>query len=168
MQHIPPEIGDRLVIERGQLDTLFDALQEQGYTVVGPAVRDGAIVYDELRSTADLPEGWTDLQDGGTYRLERRADDALFGYAVGPQSWKKYLFPPELRLWRARRGADGFEPIAEEPEARKLAFLGVRSCELHAIAIQDRVFTGGPFVDPMYALQRANAFIIAVSCGHAG
>ena len=31
--------------------------------------RDGAIVYDELRSAADLPVGWTDEQDGGHYRL---------------------------------------------------------------------------------------------------
>jgi hypothetical protein len=27
---------------------------------------------------------WTDEQDAGAYRLRRRADDALFGYNVGP------------------------------------------------------------------------------------
>ena len=44
--------------------------------------------------------GWTDEQDGGHYRLVRRDDDALFGYAVGPHSWKKFQLPPEVRLWR--------------------------------------------------------------------
>jgi sulfhydrogenase subunit beta (sulfur reductase) len=40
----------------------------------------------------------------------------------------------------------------------------VRACELAAIAIQDRVFTGGPYVDPVYKARRSNAFIIAVNC----
>ena len=43
------------------------------YGVLGPTVRDGAIVYDELISTDDLPVGWTDEQNGGTYRLKKRA-----------------------------------------------------------------------------------------------
>jgi sulfhydrogenase subunit beta (sulfur reductase) len=162
------QVGDQVVIQRDQLDGLIEALRTDGYTVVGPTERDRAIVYGEVESIADLPAGWTDVQDGGTYRLERRGDDALFGYAVGPQSWKKYLFPPELRLWKARRTAEGFEPVAEDAPTPRLAFLGVRSCELHAIFIQDRVFTGGPYVDPAYNLQRANTFIIAVNCGQAG
>ncbi len=168
MQDVSAQIGDQIVIERDQLDTLFSGLQSRGYTIVGPTRRDGAIIYDELSSTADLPAGWTDIQDGGTYRLEERSDAALFGYAVGPQSWKKYLFPPELRILRARRTDDGFETTADEPAAPKLAFLGVRSCELHAIFIQDRVFTGGPYVDPTYSLRRENTFIIAVNCSDAG
>jgi len=56
---------------------------------------------DDLESADELPIGWTDRQDGGTYRLERRADEARFGYAVGPHSWKRFLFPPRVRLWRA-------------------------------------------------------------------
>jgi len=44
----------------------------------------------------------------------------------------------------------------------------VRSCELHAIAIQDRVFLHGAYVDPHYRARREGAFIIAVSCGQAG
>jgi sulfhydrogenase subunit beta (sulfur reductase) len=44
------------------------------------------IVYDEIRSSDELPIGWTDEQEAGRYRLKRRDDQALFGYAVGPQS----------------------------------------------------------------------------------
>jgi len=156
------------VIELQDLDSLLEVLRDLGYEVVGPTLRDGAIVYDRLRSVADLPAGWTDEQDGGTYRLKRRDDDALFGYAVGPQSWKKCLFPPTLRLWKAKREDGTFQIVQEETDPPPMAFLGVRSCELHAIQIQDRVFMGGHYVDPAYAARRENAFLIAVNCGHPG
>ena len=103
------------VIERDAFDALFDALARRGYTIVGPTVRDQAIVYDELRSSADLPIGWTDEQDGGHYRLRRRDDAALFGYAVGPHSWKRYQLPPDRRLWSARRDEQGGLTDFEEP-----------------------------------------------------
>ena len=60
-------------------------------------------VYNALSSVDDLPMGWTEGQDGGTYRLTRRADKALFGYAVGPRSWKKFLHPPQLRWGSVRK-----------------------------------------------------------------
>ncbi|MEP5506230.1 MAG: 4Fe-4S dicluster domain-containing protein [Luteolibacter sp.] len=154
-------------LERADFSRLFEVLRGRGYQVVGPTVRDGAIVYDSLNGPEQLPVGWGDEQESGTYRLKKRDDDALFGYVVGPHSWKKYLFPPEQRIFKARRTADGFEVQPEEIAAPKLAFLGVRSCELHAIAVQDRVFLGGQFVDAAYQIRRANAFIIAVNCGQA-
>ncbi|MBO0725375.1 MAG: 4Fe-4S dicluster domain-containing protein, partial [Blastocatellia bacterium] len=40
-----------------------------------------------------------------------------------------------------------------------------RSCDLHAIAVQDLVFLDGPYVDPIYQARREQAFIIAVNCG---
>src|SRR5690554_1105407 len=91
------------VLERRDFDALLEALSRRGYTLIGPRVRDGAIVYDRIHWSEDLPVGWTDAQRGGTYRLRRRDDAALFGYVVGPQSWKQWLFPPTLRLWRASR-----------------------------------------------------------------
>ena len=44
----------------------------------------------------------------------------------------------------------------------------MRSCELHAIAIQDKVFLEGDYVDPAYKARRENLLIIAVNCGQAG
>jgi sulfhydrogenase subunit beta (sulfur reductase) len=155
-------------LERADLPRLFQVLQARGYQIVGPTVRDGAIIYDTLANPDQLPAGWTDEQDGGTYRLKKRGDAALFGYVVGPHSWKKFLFPPEQRLFRARRTTDGFEVLPENVAVPKFAFLGVRSCELHAIAVQDKVFLGGQFVDPVYQARRQNVFIIAVNCGQAG
>jgi ferredoxin len=156
------------IIVRNSVDILFEVLKRRGFGLVGPTVREGAIVYGELTSTADLPIGWTDEQEGGTYRLKKRADEALFGYAVGPHSWKKFLLPSKLRLWQARREGDRFQIIEENQEAPKLAFIGIRSCELHAVAIQDKVLVDGPSVDPYYKSQREKIFIIAVQCGQAG
>jgi ferredoxin len=156
------------VIERDSLDALFVALRRRDFRLLGPTLRDGVIVYDELTSSAELPAGWSDTQEGGAYRLTRRNDAALFGYAVGPHSWKQFLHPPTMRLWQARRDDRGFHIVAEQEETPRFAFLGVRSCELHAIAIQDTVFLHGSHVDPVYQARRDNVFIVAVNCGQAG
>ncbi len=158
----------RSVIERGDLDRLLLALRERGHEVVGPVRRGDAIVLDTIASAADLPAGWTDEQEAGHYRLKRRDDDALFGYNVGPSSWKRFLFPPELRLWQARRTANGFELLESAAPAPRYAFVGVRACELAALAVHDRVLTGGPYADPEYRARRAQAFIVAVPCARAG
>jgi ferredoxin len=133
-------------------------------------VRDGAIVYDEIHRTADLPIGWTDEQDGGHYRLRRRDDEAVFGYAVGPHSWKQYQLPSQVKLWEAEvdeRGAlsDVREPA---PSTAPYAFFGARSCELHAMGILDRVLLGGSHPDPADRARTDGAFVVAVQCGQAG
>lgn len=156
---------DQFVLESEHFGHLLEALHSRGYQVVGPTVRDGAIVYDQLRSVSDLPVGWTDEQDAGRYRLSKRQDGAYFGYAVGPHSWKKFLHPPLLRLWTAVRTDDGFSVATDPQEPPQLALLGVRACELHAIAIQDRVFLEGPAVDVTYKARRERVFVIAVHCG---
>jgi formate hydrogenlyase subunit 6/NADH:ubiquinone oxidoreductase subunit I len=161
-------IGEKVVVERQDLQKLFDALRQRGYQTIGPTVREGAIVYEHIASVEDLPVGWTDEQDGGTYRLKKRNDKALFGYVVGPHSWKKFLHPPVLSLWKAKKNGKGFEIVSNNGDPPQYAFIGVRSCELHAIALQDRVFTNGKYVDPIYKARRERAFIVAVNCVQAG
>ena len=161
--------GHQLMLARADFDLLLAAIARRGFRLIGPALCDGAIVYDEISAAADLPAGWTDEQDAGTYRLRRRDDDALFGYNVGPQSWKKYLFPASSTLWRAGRDEHGMtEAAAAAAPGPPMAFIGVRSCELRAIAVQDRVFLGGQHTDPVYAGNRDDAFLVAVTCGQAG
>jgi ferredoxin len=161
-------------LQRDGLDELFGALRRRGYTILGPTVREQAIVYDEIEGCRDLPIGWTDEQEGGHYRLRRRDDEALFGYNVGPHSWKRYRLPAEVRLWRARRGENGaMEQLVEEPPAGpRYAFLGVRSCELHAMGILDRVLLGstgsGQTSGGAGEVMREQAFIVAVQCSQAG
>lgn len=148
-----------------QFGALLQAIANQGYTLIGPTVRDGAIVYDEISSPEDLPIGWTDEQEAGHYRLKRRDDLAYFGYVVGPQSWKKFLLPPRRRLWSSTRREDGGFTIEPEPlPDRSYAFIGVRACELAAIDVQDRVLLGERFIDSHYQALRERVFIVAVSC----
>ena len=166
---VPPhQTHDRVRIQGQQLQTLIEALRLHGYQVMGPKVAEGAIIYDELTSAAELPVGWTDEQKGGSYRLVKRNDGAAFGYALGPHSWKKFLHPAVLRMWKANREGNGFEIPPETQEVPKLAFLGVRACELQAIAIQDKVLTQGAFRDPTYSSRRENVFIVAVNCTQPG
>lgn len=157
-------------IEREALPHLFDALKKRGYRLVGPRVRDGAIVYEELGSPDEMPIGRTDEQNNGTYRLRGRDDKAVFGYVVGPHSWKKFLLPSVTRLVKAVRtgGDQGFECLRRPNEDVRFAFIGVRSCDLNAIAIQDRVLLAGSYVDPLYKARRERAFILAINCTEAG
>ncbi|MGE3804969.1 MAG: 4Fe-4S dicluster domain-containing protein [Gemmataceae bacterium] len=158
--------GPTYLLPTGELDRLIALLAGDGYQVIGPRIDQAAIVYAPIESSRDLPRGWTDRQEPGSYRLEQRDDDAYFGYAVGPHSWKKFLFPPVTRLWHGQRTASGFDVRAEEHDPPRRALLGLRSCELHALAIQDRVFIGreGRFTDPHYALARERLFLVAVEC----
>jgi sulfhydrogenase subunit beta (sulfur reductase) len=148
------------------LDRLVEALRGRGYRVIGPSAREGAVVYEEIASAAELPVGFGDEQEAGRYRLVPRDGRARFGYAAGPHSWKQFLQPPRVCLWGARSDGEEIE-LAEAPEPPRdqpLAFLGVRGCDREAIAIQDRVLTGGRYPDADYARRRESAFVVAVDC----
>ena len=154
-------------IATAELQRLIEALRERGYQVIGPTIDQEAIVYHEISSLDDLPRGWTDQQEPGRYRLAKRDDEALFGYVVGPHSWKQFLFPPRATVATADRTADGWQlSVPDEPPPR-YAFLGVRACELAAIAVQDRVFLTGGYVDPIYHARREACCLIAVNCTQA-
>ncbi len=159
--------SEAVVTEPAALDALIRLLRARGYLTIGPTLQDGAIVYDEIDSAADLPIGLTDRQEAGEYAVAPRDDQALFGYNLGPRSWKHYLFPPRLRLFAARRAGPGFEVEPQESEPAPLAFIGIRPCEIAAIAVQDRVLRDGPHVDAWYAQVRENAFLVALQCGQA-
>ncbi len=150
-----------LVIDREGVDALISALIERGYEVVGPTVRGQTILYDTITSTGDLPVGLRDRQEAGTYRLEERDDEALFGYVVGPQSWKRFLTPPGTVFWKGLRTEDGFETIEHE-EAPRYAFFGARPCEVAAMKIQDDVYL--PVEDGIYTERRRRSFTVAVNC----
>ena len=72
-------VGAKFAIERDGLQQIIAALASRGYRVIGPTVRDGAVIYDSVFALDDLPAGWTDQQEAGQYRLERRADAAHSG-----------------------------------------------------------------------------------------
>jgi sulfhydrogenase subunit beta (sulfur reductase) len=150
------------------LQRLIDLLRKRGWVVMGPTVRDGVVVHGEIESVDQLPRGMGDLQDAGSYRLRQRGDDALFGYAVGPQAWKALLFPARELLWSGRRSGDEVEVDAAVINPPRLALFGVRSCDLHAIAIHDRVLAQRAVTDAAYVARRKANFVVAVTCSAPG
>lgn len=154
-------------IEKHELQSIIDALVSRGYRTIGPRVADAAVVYDDLTSIDQLPRGVVDRQDGGNYRLETSADGAWFDYVVGPHSLKNFVFSPREVLLELRRDEGGWQSSAPRRDGRPLAAIGLRSCDLHALAVQDRVFLGGPYVDAAYQSRREGLFVVAVNCRRA-
>ncbi|HUZ20907.1 MAG TPA: 4Fe-4S dicluster domain-containing protein [Acidimicrobiales bacterium] len=156
--------GDTAVIDVAGLDRLIAVLDERGYRTLGPVAKDGAIVRGTVSAAADLPAGWHDEHAPGSYRLRHDGCDELFGWAVGPQSWKPELYPPAETLWRARPEDRGVVEEAADPTP-PLAIVGARPCELAGITVLDRVLADGPYTDPRYAARRAGAFVLVAECG---
>ena len=152
------------ILSRAGLDELIDALIADGYRVIGPVAGDSAIELAEISSGAQLPAGWGAESGPGRYKLRRRGDQAVFGHSAGSQSWKQFLHPPKQRLWSA--DASGFTLAQEEPV--RLAFLGVRACDLAAIATLGRVLGGGAYHDTGFTRRRAGLFVIAAGCTEPG
>jgi ferredoxin len=154
----------RVLLNLAQLDRLFAVLRSRGYTLIGPRVVGAAITYRPIDSVEDLPRGWDAVQGPGSYKIRRRSDAALFGFGPGFDSLKRYLLPPSEVLFEARREKGGIKFLPTEAPAPRLAFIGVRPCELEAIARLDKVFLEGPYVDPRYQARRAAMFLVAANC----
>ncbi|MGY2012097.1 4Fe-4S dicluster domain-containing protein [Nocardia gipuzkoensis] len=156
---------DTVVIDRAGLDRLVDVLRERGYRVIGPQVRDGAIVLDELDGGRRLPAGWGVETAPGRYRLHRRDDEAVFAHSAGPGSWKQFLHPPRRKI--AQLGPDlEMEPVEDTPV--RSAFLGVRGCDLTSIAILGQVLGGGAHSDASFTARRKDLFVVAANCTEPG
>lgn len=152
------------IFQATELNHLFSALHESGYDIIGPAFHNEAVIYAKISSPIELPQGYTDEQEPQHYRLIKDHSNSYFKYAVGPQSWKKYLFPPQLKMFSTKQEGETFDIIPMEHEFRPLAFLGVRPCELAALHIQDKVFTGDSYKDSYYLEQREKSLVITVNC----
>jgi len=154
-------------LPRTGLDRLFGALAADGRRIVGPTIADGAVVYDELDGPASLPHGWTADTSPGGYRLRATARQRSFDYGVAVTAWKRFTHPSLVPLTRSHRDGERItvEPIVEP--APRLAFLGVRACELAALDIQERAMRAGPAGDPEHAARRDAALIVAVECAAA-
>lgn len=158
-------VGSAARIDVPALGALIRSLREFGYGVIGPVLRDGAIAYGRIEQISDLPGGWTSKQTPGSYRLKRRSDSALFGYATGPKSMKDFLHVSEIRVFQAEKAEEGpFRILPNSDPAPRYAFLGVRGCDIAAMFVQDRVLLDGKERDLFYDKRRRNCLIIAVHC----
>jgi sulfhydrogenase subunit beta (sulfur reductase) len=154
-------------LEREHFQTLIDILTGEGYRCLGPQVRDGAIIMDELTDAAQLPVGIHDQQTPGTYQLNHSDSTRWFAWANGPQALKPLLFAPRETLWRAERDEQGkINFIQSHGKAQKTAVFGVRSCDLAGMRVQDGVLLQDQYRDDLYAARRESLFTVAVNCSH--
>lgn len=160
-------MSDEFRLERNDLNRLIDDLKTCGFAIIAPTLKDDAIIYDEIESVENLPIGWTAKQQAGKYKIEKRDDEALFGFNLAANSWKRFLHPPEHKLFSATKTANGFEIDEDNKDTPKYALLGVKPCELEAIKIQDKVFLDGKYIDQEYYSRRKKSLIITVNCGQA-
>lgn len=161
---MPGPTGAAAVVDLAGLQALLDALATT-HTVIGPQVRDEAIVFAPLSRVDQLPAGVGDSQDAGSYRLRDRGDRAVFGYAASAVPVKRWMFPAREPMSRTRD--DGTTVAVEAVSARPprpTALFGIRSCDLAALAVHDRALLARPVPDPWYAERRAGLFIVVASC----
>ncbi len=158
----------RQIIDGQGLDAMIDALEDQGRTVIGPLVRDSTITHGAISGAADLPQGWTEQQEAGTYRLQRTGTHERFAFSAPSVSWKRYVYPERTLMIRAHRSEGTISTNGPEPADAQVAFFGIRSCDLAGLGILDRVFLDPGATDPGYRERRTSAFIVAAACNRPG
>jgi ferredoxin len=152
---------------KASFQRLIDVLRGRGYRVVGPVVREGAIVWSDIQKVSDLPIGWRDMQEPGRYRIDPSNADRIFDVVHGPQSLKPFTFPPREPLLTIERTKKGFSAAATMPKSEKVAVLGARPCDSAGLAIQDRIFLQDAFADPYYQARRDGLLLVVVNCTRA-
>jgi ferredoxin len=158
------EMSEALNMPKQALDDLIALLWQQQFKVLGPVASDGSVCFSEVHSVSEMPVGMREAQEPGRYRLVAGVAGEIFGIVNGAGSLKPFFFAPEETLIEVQRERRGFRVREVAPSAARLAFIGVRACDLAALAIQDRIFLDDRFRDMHYEARREDAFFIAVNC----
>jgi ferredoxin len=154
-------------LARQQFGELLQVLERSGYRCVGPVLRDGAIAYTDIASVNELPAGVMIKTRPGSVRATVTQLPRYFSWANGPQALKPLLFSPRETLWRVSRDAQGQLAFSESIDTPSpTAVIGVRSCDLAALRLQDQHFLQGEYSDPWYAARRNSLLLVAVNCTH--
>lgn len=156
---------DAVFLPLDQLPRLIEALGARGYECLGPAVENGAIQMRPLAGPGGLPRGLQTEQERGRYRVTEDPQNRYFAWANGPQALRPLTFAPRESLWQVGRDDAGklqFDAVVPEPPLR--AVIGVRACDLAALAIQDAHFLRNGREDAQYASRREHMFLVAVQC----
>ncbi len=149
----------------------FRALTErliESHRTWAPQLRDASVVLDELHDPDDLVRGVTLRQEPGSCRVEPLPDGdrRRFAWAVGPTSAKAVQHPARRKLFAATPEDGRFEleesgGDSEVPgDGRGIALLGVRPCDVAAMAVLGRVLGD--------ATQGGDPLVVAVNCTEPG
>ena len=127
-----------LKLRKEKLD-LFASVVQQFGEVHAPVEQDGKYVFKRLT----------------------RWSEARLDYDRTLLPPKKYFLPPSEILFRYSPGA-GFEACTAGLNRRIILF-GVHACDVYALNILDRVFSGR-YNDPYYQARRKSTAIIGIDC----
>jgi ferredoxin len=143
-------------------------LDDAGYEVWAPAVRDGVVVARRFQDGDALPIGYISDQAPGAYQLVPTSRSSRFEWAVGPQPWKPLLHPASVTTM-AMSQPDPVSTVAVSVASRPrkpLALFGMRPCDIAAVDKLDQVLLDSPPTgEPVYTARRADAFFVVVNCG---
>lgn len=134
--------------------------------VMGPVSDAGVIRLRPIQSDEDLPTGIVDIQEAGTYRTERVDSPRRFSFGLGPDSLKSIVHPPVSPVWTMRSRDGRLLVDSNNDQTRRLAVIGVRACDVRALAVLERTQTDGPHPDPGFAARRDGLFLVVVDCSH--
>jgi len=150
------------VIGKGQLPDLFERCRALGYDVIAPTLEDGVIRLAPLGSAKELAMNVVTVQSPGKYRTE--SSDLVFSFTHGPDSPKRFLYPPQRNAWHMAKTEKGFEIRGMGCKEERIAFFGIKSCDLASIEVLDRTLMKGEFKDEQYVKMRSNAAIVVANC----
>ncbi len=174
MTKITIDHNTKAILDKKDFARLIKILQEQGYTVIGPHIVDDVVSLRPIDSVKDLPIGYEDEQEKGEYSVKKVDCQSYFQYVVGQDNPRRYFMPPSQRLMSFHVDKKQFVIDQGPPQAPKLAFLGLRACDLASIQIQDRVVGYGVEStfrcesDTYYGETRRQSILIAVNCTRPG
>ena len=91
-------MSESLHMPKTALEDLIAILWREGFKVLGPVARDGAVRFDEVRKISDLTVAMRDTQEPGRYRLVQGAAGEIFGVVNGAGSLKPSFLAPDEAL----------------------------------------------------------------------
>lgn len=153
-------------LRREHFSSILDNLKDS-FMTIGPKVENGVVILDEI-DVNDIPAGYEDHQTAGNYRLLKGERPEIFSFSPGPDSFKRFLHPPESELFSFSKSKTGTTISPSSRRGKPYALIGVRACDLSALKLYDRIFIEGPVRDERYASLRSGVFIVAVNCSYPG
>ncbi|MDI6800971.1 MAG: 4Fe-4S dicluster domain-containing protein [Thermodesulfovibrionales bacterium] len=153
-------------IQKYNLSHIFDRLKSS-HKLIGPKIENNAIILSEIEFH-DIPAGYRDQQSPGCYKLKQGENAEVFSFSPGPDSFKRFLHPPFAEIFRFEKSKKGITISPSNSDEKPFAFIGIRACDISAMKLYDRVFSGEHIRDKTYESLRKNCFIMAVNCIYPG
>lgn len=145
-------------IKKADLVRFIENLK-RSFILIGPSFENGVITLKEMDSD-HLPAGYRDSQSPGHYRLNR-GDSNIFSFGNGPDSFKRFIFPTITEVFSFKKMKKGLTITRPPDKNETFAFFGMRACDINALKIFKKVFSG---LDNPDAFVRRDFFVIGLNC----